>query len=208
MYMGIIPGPRDFLRYVYELRYFIGLVVAIFVLCMALGYAVSVYDPSLIDTLLSGLQQKAQELSARSQLGMALGIFENNALGCLLAMGLGLFAGVYPAIFIASNGLIIGVALGLVISKYGLALGLLVFILGLLPHGVFELSIVFIAAAAGMKLGYDAIRSLVKWDPQFILKSAREAVLMYVFWVLPILLVAAFLEVFVTGAILNYVAHA
>lgn len=204
MYFGLIPGPRDFLHYVYELRYFLLIVVALFALCIAMGYAITVYDPSLMKPLLSGLQEKAADLSTRSPLGMALGIFENNAFGCLIALALGLIAGIYPALFIATNGVIIGVALGMVISKYGLALGLLVFVLGLLPHGIFELSMVFIAAAAGIKLGYDAILTLVKSDLGIIRKSAWDALRIYVFWILPILLIAAFLEVYVTGAILNY----
>jgi stage II sporulation protein M len=159
-------------------------------------------------TLLSGLEQKAADLSSRSPLGMALGIFENNAFGCLLAIALGLiFLGIYPAFFIASNGVIIGVALGMVISKYGAVLGILVFVIGLLPHGIFELTAVFVSSAMGMKLAYDLVRSVIKSDLNIIKNSIWEALRMYIFWILPILLIAAFIEVFVTGAILGYVAH-
>ena len=52
----------------------------------------------------------------------------------------------------------------MVISKYGVVLGVLVFLLGILPHGIFELTAVFISAAMGIKLFYDIIRSLIKWD--------------------------------------------
>ena len=138
---------------------------------------------------------------------MTLGIFENNASGCLLSIVLGPLFGIYPAFFIASNGVIIGVALGMVVAKYGVLFGVLVFVLGLLPHGIFELTAVFISAAMGIKLFYDIVRSLIKWDGKIIQDSLWETVQMFVFWILPILLVAAFIEVFVTGAILGHLLH-
>lgn len=208
MYFGLIPGPRDFLRYVHGLRYFLLLIISIFVLCIIAGYAISVLEPSLTDTLLSGLEQKAADLSSRSPLGMALGIFENNVLGCFVSIVLGaIFFGIYPAFFIASNGVIIGVALGMVVSRYGAVIGVLVFVIGLLPHGIFELTAVFMSAAMGMKLFYDLARSLVKWDGKIILDSLTESFGIFVFWILPILLVAAFIEVFVTGAILGSITN-
>lgn len=207
MYFGLIPGPRDFLRYVRGLRYFLLIVVSLFVLCIIAGYAIAVAEPSMIDTLLSGLEQKAADLSSLSPVDMAIGIFVNNASGCFLAIGLGLILGIYPAFFIASNGVIIGVALGMVIAKYGAVLGVLVFVIGLLPHGIFELSAVFISSAMGIKLAYDLVRSVIKSDLNIIKNSVWEAIQMYLFWILPILLVAAFIEVFVTGTILNIMTH-
>ena len=207
MYFGIIPGPRDFLRYVHGLRYFLLLIVSIFVLCIIAGYAITVIAPSMTDTLLSGLEQKAADLSALSPLGMAIGIFENNAFGCFISIALGPIFGLYPAFFIASNGVIIGVALGMVISKYGIVLGVLVFVLGLLPHGIFELTAVFMSAAMGIKLFYDLVRSVIKSDLNILKNSVLETIQMYIFWILPILLVAAFVEVFVTGALLSYLTN-
>lgn len=204
MYFGLIPGPRDFLRYVHELRYFLLLVVSIFVLCIIAGYAISVIMPSMTDTLLSGLKEKAVDLSSRSPLGMTFGIFLNNASVCFLEIVLGPFLGVFPAFSIASNGVIIGVALGMVITKYGALLGVLVFVLGLLPHGIFELTAVFMSAAMGLKLFYDVVRAVIKSDLSLFKNSVQETMQIYIFWILPILLVAAFVEVFVTGAILGY----
>jgi stage II sporulation protein M len=207
MYFGIVPGPRDFLRYVHGLRYFLLAIISIFVLCIILGYAIATLEPSMTDKLLSGLEQKAADLSSLSPLGMAWGIFVNNASGCLLAIALGLILGIYPAFFIASNGVIIGAALSMVIVKYGAVVGILVFIIGLLPHGIFELSAVFISAAMGIKLAYDLIRSVIKSDLNIIKNSVWEALQMYLFWILPILLVAAFIEVFVTGTILSFMTQ-
>ena len=190
------------------LRYFLLLIVSLFVLCIILGYAISVIAPTMTDTLLSGLEQKAADLSARSPLGMTLGIFLNNAFVCLLEIVLGIVTfGIFPAFSIASNGVIIGVALGMVITKYGAVVGVLVFVLGLLPHGIFELTAVFMSAAMGIKLFYDIVRSAIKWDGRIILNSLWETFRIYVFWILPILLVAAFVEVFVTGALLSHLTN-
>ena len=66
MYFGIVPGPRDFLRYVHGLRYFLLVIISIFVLCIIAGYAIATLEPSMTDTLLSGLEQKAADLSSLS----------------------------------------------------------------------------------------------------------------------------------------------
>ena len=42
---------------------------------------------------------------------------------------------------------------------------------------------------------------------RIILNSVWDTIRMYIFWILPILLVAAFVEVFVTGAILGSLTH-
>jgi len=114
-----------------------------------------------VDALLSGLQDKADQLTGQQPLLMMLGIFWNNAFASLLALIFGLAAGLFPLFFVMSNGLAIGIVLEMVVAKMGTA-GILVFLAGILPHGVIELPAVFISASIGLKLGYQALLSLIK----------------------------------------------
>jgi stage II sporulation protein M len=205
--MAKIPGPRQFARYLYDMRAFIGIVVALFLLSAAIGYMVPAASPEATSALLSGLQDKAESLSGQSPPAMMLGIFANNAVGSLMALLLGLIAGLFPLFFVASNGMVIGIMLEIVVEKLGAAGGATVFAAGILPHGVLELPAVLISTAIGLKLGYAALRTLLKGDGR-VAAELKDGLLIFLFWLVPILFLAAFIETFVTGAILAYFVQA
>jgi len=138
---------------------------------------------------------------------MMLGIFANNATGALAALLFGLIAGLFPLFFVVSNGLVIGIMLEMVMNKLGAAGGAVVFAAGILPHGVLELPAVLISTAIGLRLGYAALRSVAKGDGE-VAAQLKEGLLIFLFWILPILFLAAFIEAFVTGAVLAYFLHA
>jgi stage II sporulation protein M len=203
----LIPGPRQFRKYLYGLRPFIGVVVALFLISMMAGYVIPIYLPDASEALLSGLQGKADALSGQPPLLMMLGIFYNNAVGSLMALLFGLIAGIFPAFFMATNGLVIGIVLETMVSKLGVAGGAAVFMVGILPHGIFELPAVLISAAIGLKLGYAAILSVMKGEDR-VTSELKNGLLIFLFWIVPMLFLAAAIETFVTGALLSYVVHA
>ncbi len=201
--MAEIPGPSQFVKYVYDIRAFIAIIVGLFVVSAAIGYMIPGASPDAAKSLLAGLQEKADQLSGQSSPVMMLGIFANNVMGSLMAMIFGLAAGLFPILFIVSNGMVIGIVLELIVVKMGAGAGLLVFALGILPHGIFELPAVFLSAAIGLKLGYEALRSLYRRQDS-VTGELMRGLMIFLFWVLPILLVAAFVETYVTGAIIGY----
>jgi stage II sporulation protein M len=204
---SVIPGPGQFLKYLYGIWPFIAIVVALFLLSAAAGYMVPSASPGTADTLLSGLQAKAESLTSQSPLTMMLGIFANNATGSLMALLFGLIAGLFPLFFVISNGLIIGIMLEMVVAKLGAIGGTAVFAAGILPHGILELPAVLISTAIGLRLGYAALRTLVKGDGE-VTVQLKEGLMVFLFWIVPILFIAAIIETFVTGAILSYFVQA
>ncbi|BAI60263.1 conserved hypothetical protein [Methanocella paludicola SANAE] len=199
-----IPGPSRFVRYLGELRAFIAIIVALFCLSAALGYVIPGMYPELVDALLSGLQDKADQLTGQQPLLMMLGIFWNNALASLLALIFGLVAGLFPLFFVMANGLAIGIVLEMVVAKMGAVGGILLFLAGILPHGVLELPAVLISAAIGLKLGYLALLSLIKRQ-DVVTGELMAGLMVFVFWIVPMLFVAAFIETFITSALLGSV---
>jgi stage II sporulation protein M len=198
--MGVskkIPGPRDFLDYVYRLRWYLLTVVAVFAIFMALGYIVAVTQPSFTDQTISGFKEEVGPLKQTSALGLMLGIFENNVIKCFLVVVLGLALGIAPLLFMMANGIVIGIVIGATLARAGL----LYVMVGVLPHGVIEMPMVFLSAAIGLKLGFDVIRALVL-KKVHLWKDIREGLLMFIFWIAPLLFVAAFMETFVTGTLL------
>ena len=193
----------------------------VFLGSMIPGYLVAIYAHDTANQLLSGLENKAQSLTSQPPLQMMLGIFFNNASGGFMALLFGLFAGLFPLFFILTNGMVIGIMLEIMIVKYGVAYGTLIFLVGVLPHGIFELPAIFISTAIGLKLGYEVVKAfLMPLLPGNGSAGTRlengltnvslefwNGLMIFIFWVLPILLVAALIETFVTGALLSLIVH-
>jgi stage II sporulation protein M len=214
----MIPGLNDFLDYAYNLRWYLLIIVAIFAICLAVGYSIGMTMPSLTDNTISDLKDQVGPLKETSAVGPMLGIFGNNVIKCFAVTIGGLLVGLAPLAFTVANGIVVGIACGYTMGKSGLMFVLV----GMLPHGVIEIPMVFLSAAIGLKLGADTLRlayrfitavigsfrgSEVQWSfflrrLDGIWKDFREGVLIFVFWVAPLLFVAAFLETFVTGTLL------
>ncbi|OPY25996.1 MAG: hypothetical protein A4E28_02792 [Methanocella sp. PtaU1.Bin125] len=192
-----IPGARDFLDYTYNLRWYVLAVVLVFALFTAIGYAIAVTSPAFTDQTIAGFREEVGPLKQTSALQLMLGIFENNVIKCFLVVVLGLALGIAPVLFMMANGIVIGIVVGATLAKAGL----LYVVVGILPHGVIEMPMIFISAAIGLKLGFDVIRALVM-KKVHLWKDIREGLLIFIFWVAPLLFVAAFLETFVTGTLL------
>lgn len=146
---------------------------------------------------MSSFSSEVSPLKELSPLSLMLGIFANNALKCLLVVLLGLAFGIVPAFFMLANGLILGIVIGVTMSRTGL----LYVLAGTLPHGIIELPMVFISAAIGLKLGVLALKALFG-KKEGLFDKVKEALLIYFVWIFPLLLLSAFVETFVTSTIL------
>ena len=202
----MLPGPRFFIRYLYSIRVFLAITILLFLVSMIPGYLVAVYAHGTANQLLSGLENKAQTLTGQPPIQMMLGIFFNNALDGFLSMAFGLVIGLFPLFFILTNGMVIGIMLELMIVKYGVAYGTFIFLVGIMPHGIFELPAIFISTSIGLKLGYEVMRTIFLRKTDMVLEL-RNALMIFIFWILPMLLVAALIETFVTGALLSLIVH-
>lgn len=130
-------------------------------------------------------------------------LFFHNARATVVILLLGLisFGTLGITMFIVNMGLVGGV-LGAA-SLIGYSPGLL-FVTGVLPHGIFELSAVFIATAAMFKAG----ARLVTPQPdkslgEVLIVSLADWSRIFIGLVLPLLAVAAVIEIYVTPALIK-----
>ncbi len=123
-------------------------------------------------------------------------IFYNNLKVALLNYLLG-FTVVVPISVLSFNGYVVGTFL-----TYGDVVRNSVL---LLPHGVFELSAIILSAALGLTMGWGIIQFLRKRDLNSLLEVVRKTAKNFV-WVITLLGIAAFIEVFITP--LLYAAYA
>jgi stage II sporulation protein M len=126
-------------------------------------------------------------------------VFVNNSVKSFLSILLGVLFGIAPVIFVAGNGLILGIFVYEVQQESGLAYTAA----GLLPHGIIEVPTVLVSAAVGLRMGYELVRYVQgrgHIDTEF--KRGAKFFLRYL---LPLLLVAALVEAFLTPVIVDLV---
>ncbi len=127
-------------------------------------------------------------------------LLANNAGKSLAAMLGGFFFGIIPILFIFVNGFIVGLVVSLVEPKMGPAIVLL----AILPHGIFEITAVIIACSYGVWLGVRFYHSLFRGE-EFV-PYLKKALSVYFKIVFPLLVVAAFVEAFITPIIVGGMA--
>jgi uncharacterized membrane protein SpoIIM required for sporulation len=121
------------------------------------------------------------------------------ALAAAALAPLGLALGVITLLVIFDNGLMIGLVSALAAGRMGPVVTLAAFV----PHGVIEIPAMALSASIGLYLGYCILISIFGRRTNVageIVDSAR----MFMVYILPMLFVAAFVESYVTTALVYF----
>lgn len=186
-------------HYFRELRPFLITTLLLFVLGIIAGSLLaghSTFAGLKINESLGGFAQLFTNLPKPL---LALMIFTNNAVKTLLVIVLGIALTIVPLVFIVVNGVAIGVVLHLAIESRGLAYSML----AIVPHGIFELPGVLCGAAIGMMLGSKAIKRLFRKSEFKVGSELSRALKIFATTIVPLLIVGAITEAYLTAAILG-----
>jgi len=85
-------------------------------------------------------------------------IFLNNAIKSALVIYMGALLGIFPALFLVLNGMVLGYLYQFIGAQGENAA--LVFLKGVLPHGIIEIPAVLLASAFGLKFGSLVFKSI------------------------------------------------
>ena len=189
----------DIKLYIHSIRFYIIFMAINFFGIATLGYVFSSSNPDLSIKMIALISQGFGELILLSSFHLMVAIFIRNSFACLLSIVLGLFFGIAPIGIISLNGFIVGVVVFVAQKE----IGFVNVLLGIVPHGIIELPIVFISAAIGMKIGNEVLRTLLKTeDSPNLKKEFFSGLQVFVYVVLPLLFVAAMIEAYITSAII------
>jgi len=164
----------------------------------AAGLAVGLVIPTGSGGLLSGLQDLAGGVTPFA-VSTALFIYVKNALAVLVSFFLSPFLLLMPVFTLALNGVILGLVAAAVTRQHSIAYVLA----GILPHGVIELSAVFIAEAAALSFGVAVMTSLADKDKRGALPDVFRKNLRWLWLALILLIPAAIVETWVTPLFLG-----
>jgi uncharacterized membrane protein SpoIIM required for sporulation len=157
--------------------------------------------PDIADTLIPGEAQTLRSIMQQHHLwiksatenhsAVANFIMLNNIQVAFIAFAFGMLAGVGTVWVMLSNGVSIG-AVSAMVAQYGLSGQFWAFVV---PHGVIELSVIFMAGGAGMMIGDAILRPGLKRRSQALVDAARNALAILAGCV-PLLIIAGMFEGF------------
>ncbi len=172
--------------------YFIFLTV-VFFLAIIMGYSSAETNPEMAKSFVEQFSTEFGFIKLLPPLLIFLIIFINNSVKAFVAMVLGTFLGIAPLLFVFINGYIIGVVVYFVGSKVGLERVVMM----LVPHGVIEIPAIILACSYGMWLGRMFLKKITGSNVS-LGECVERAIRFYVKTVIPMLIVAAFVETFIT----------
>jgi stage II sporulation protein M len=190
----------DFIGYMNSLWPYLVIIIFVFFGSLLMGYASAASFPHMADNLMKEFSSRFAPLRTMSPIYILIAIFLNNTFVSLVSLVLGIAVGIFPILFIASNGYFIGMVSYLVSQQKGF----IFILLALLPHGVVELPTIFLSASIGLRLGHHMFLSLTG-RPTEVRGEIKKGLKFYFSLIMPFLFIAAIIETFITPLILGFI---
>lgn len=175
----------EMLNYIYESRKFFLFLIIIFIFFAFIGFVLPSHGllSQKIQEILQELIEKTKDMNF---LELSLFILLNNLKVSFIGLISGIFFGIIPVIIGVANGYLLGFVSSMVVKEETFFS-----LWKLFPHGIFELSAVFISLGLGLKLGLFYFQKNKKdYIKENLLKSLRIFFLI----VLPLLILASLIE--------------
>jgi stage II sporulation protein M len=175
-------------EYLYSLRFYILFISVLFIGSIALGYMGFLSE--IFSEPLEWIQQLSENIKDFTQsyplwiifLAFFAVIFLNNSFTCFLDIILGPLIGIFPMFSAFINGGLLG--------WFAQEVGLIIF-LKILPHGIIEIPAFLLSAAIGLRLGREVLK---RKGERHLKKELRNGLRVFIILILPLLLIAAFIE--------------
>lgn len=178
-----------------------GLLIAAFL--FGFGLALGLATPTGINSLLpedsATLEKLADLLGPLPQSSLLLVIFVKNVSALLISLALSPIFCLTPVMALTFNGWLLGLVSTTVIQEK--SLGYL--LVGVLPHGIFELPALIMGEAVALSFGTAATLALFKKERRNLLRPNIRQNLRYLMVALTLLLPAAIIETYVTPLLLR-----
>jgi len=172
---------------------------ALFILTAVIAYIYFLYHPEQAQSVFAKLAEiLRRKIPLQSGFKQALAIFINNSMGSFLALFLGLIPFLFlPVLSIISNGTAMGI-----VSAVSATQGLNPFkvFISIAPHGLLELPALFYAAGLGIYISREIIKYLFfqEYVREPFIPLIKKIVITFIVVILPLLMIAALIESFIT----------
>ncbi|MFC1987094.1 stage II sporulation protein M [Chloroflexota bacterium] len=180
-------------------KWYFLITICLFGIGIVLGLATSTSTVGLFDEEITALGTLPNLLASLPQFSLFVFIFIKNVSAILVSFVLSPFFCLVPVMALLVNGGLIGWVSALVIQEK--SLGYL--LVGLLPHGIFELPAFIIGEAVALSFGTAVMLYPFKKDGGNLLRANLKQNSRYLIVVIILLLPAALIETFITPWLLR-----
>jgi stage II sporulation protein M len=158
-------------------------------------------NPAMGENLMTLFENEiADQIGNGSQPELFVSLFANNLEACILLFLGGASLGIFTIFIMSLNGIVIGSILEIVQKDHTP----LFVAAAIVPHGIFEIPAFIISGALGILLAQSLI---AEWyGGADTGHAAREYARRFIIYVLPLVLLAAFVEAFITPVIVHLVS--
>lgn len=203
--MAFLKEHRQRLRSFYhgEFSYFLRITAIAFVLLAVGSFIFGLVVPECAAHIVAQFAQQVADLGIAQADGtvLAAGLFSNNFRAALFGMVYGFLPFIYlPALSLGINATMLGI-----FGAYSINNGLSFwyYLLGILPHGIFELPALVIAISLGLYLCRCTTLRIRKKTLGMIKTAFSECLRVLIMLVTPLLLIAAAVETYVTPHLIS-----
>ncbi len=166
---------------------------AVFITFIFLG---SILPEEISDASLAQVKELVSRLEGIGPFALLVAIFMDNALKCLIVIMTGFILGLPPVIYVGINASLIGILI-----SNSQDIGPAVLLAGIGPHGIIEIPAFLFSAALGIAIGRQVFKFLMRQESSARLHLSYALNFFYK-WIIPALLLASIIEVFVTPGVI------
>jgi stage II sporulation protein M len=190
------------LSYLVAIKSYVIASATLFLAFLLLGYLYAYLSPERAGEFFSALQSvMSQKFGGMSSQSMTLAIFMNNLVASFLVLFFGIGFGLLSVLGVAFNASLLGMVV-FVIKERSFFL-----LFSIFPHGIVELPIFLISAAIGLRLGHETLRKLLRKEDASIARELKRGLFFYITWIVPLLLLAAFIETYISLRIAQFASQ-
>ncbi|MDD5614765.1 MAG: stage II sporulation protein M [Candidatus Methanoperedens sp.] len=191
---------RKDIDYIYSSRKYFIASAGIFIFSFFIGLLISAKNPDAAENLLGMLKETFGSITSLEPFGRMLEIFKNNVRNSFMALIFGLGFGIVPFFFVVVNGIVLGILVEFFLKKQGA----IFVIAAILPHGIIELPMVLMSVGIGFRLGHIAYLLMIhQKTTQELLNELKQGVVFYFKIIVPLLLLAAIVESYITPLLIT-----
>ena len=194
--MIVIQKIRELCKLNEGMTFYFKALSLIFVIALSVGLITAILFPFEARQGVDEVSKQLEFLSGAGPFQIFWIIFLNNAIKSFFALAGGILFGIIPVVFILVNGYAIGIVGAVVVAEKGIMTLLIL----TLPHGIFEIPAVLLAASYGVMLGEKFFARVKRGEP--FRPSFSMAMDVFFKIIIPILAIAALIET-IAGAIIH-----
>jgi len=144
--------------------------------------------------LLTQAAEYVKNIVVSNQFLLSWKIFVNNTTISLFLLLFGFLLSIWSLLIVFGNIVVIWIVLEYSIDKIWLYKS----IFAMLPHGIFEITAIVLTFALSLKLTYLILKKVWNWKETKISSKIKEVFLLWLYFIVPLLFMAAIIETFLT----------